>query len=203
VRRLLALAFIALALGLGLGLGLAFARRAPATPDGPTVVTKIREVARLETLEVALYKKVSFAPQPEEAQSLWGDLAGWLRHTFRAPHGKAIVFADAHLALDVAKLDARSVRVAGQEVWVVLPPLHVTIELRPGDTEVIGSNLDSADTARLLELAKAAFQREVEADRGLREKARASAERHIGALLGALGFAAVHFVDALPAAPST
>jgi hypothetical protein len=152
---------------------------------------------------VALYKKVTFAPEPAEAGSLWGDVAGWLRHTFRTPRGKAIVFADAHLSLDAARLDASSVRVAGREVWIVLPPVRVTVELRPGETEVIGSNLDSAETARLLELAKAAFEREVEADRTLRERARASAERHLGALLSALGFEAVHFVDALPAAPAS
>jgi hypothetical protein len=152
---------------------------------------------------VALYKTVSFSPEPAEAGSLWGDVAGWLRHTFRTPRGKAIVFADAHLSFDVGGLDARSVRVLGREVWIVLPPVRVTVELRPGDTEVIGSNLDSAETARLLELAKAAFEREVDADRALRERARSSAERHLGALLSALGFEVVHFVDALPATPAS
>jgi hypothetical protein len=137
------------------------------------------------------------------AESFWGDVAGWLRHTFRAPRGKAIVFADAHLSFDVSKLDASSVRVSGREVWIVLPPVRVTVELRPGETEVIGSNLDSGETARLLELAKAAFEREVEADRALRERARAAAERHVGALLATLGFATVHFVEALPATPAS
>jgi hypothetical protein len=202
VRRLLALVLAALALGAGLGLALRLGRRPP-LPDPPSVATRIREVARLETLDVALYKKVTFAPEPAPSDSLWGEVAGWLRHTFRTPRGKAIVFADAHLSFDVARLDARSVRVAGREVWIVLPPVRVTVELRPGETEVIGSNLDSAETARLLDLAKAAFEREVEADRALRERARASAERHLGALLAALGFEAVHFVDALPAAPAS
>ena len=203
MRRLLTLVLAALALGAGLGFGLRAGRRGPELPDPPAVAIRIREVARLETLDVALYKKIAFAPEPSTADSLWGDVAGWLRHTFRAPRGKAIVFADAHLGLDLAKLDASSVRVSGREVWVVLPPLRATVELRPGDTEVIGSNLDSAETARLLELAKVAFEREVEADRALRDRARASAERQIRALLATLGFADVHFVDALPAAPTT
>lgn len=203
MRRALLLVLVALAGGLGLGLGLRLARRGPEVPDPPAVATRIREVARLETLDVALYKKVTFSPDPSERETLWADVAGWLRHTFRAPRGKAIVFADAHLGLDLAKLDASSVRVAGSEVWVVLPPVRVTVELRPGETEVIGSNLDSAETARLLELAKEAFLREVQSDRALRERARASAERQIRALLGTLGFAAVHFVDALPATPAS
>ncbi len=203
MRRLAILVLVALALGAGLGFALRIGRRDPALPDPPAVAMRIREVARLETLEVALYKKVTFAPEPSEAESLWGDVAGWLRHTFRAPRGKAIVFADAHLGLDLSGLDARSVRVSGREVWVVLPAVRATVELRPAETEVIGSNLDSAETARLLDLAKVAFEREVAADRGLRERARASAERQIHALLATLGFVDVHFVDALPSTPAT
>jgi hypothetical protein len=159
-------------------------------------VIAIREVARLETLEVRLWKKVSFAPEPAEAGSLWGDVAGWLRHTFRRPEGKAIVFADARLGLDLSRLQASSVRVDGARVEVVLPPLDVKVALRPGETEIVGSNLDSAETARLLELAQQAFEREVRADRALQERARASAERAIRALLVNLGFTRVEFVEA-------
>jgi Protein of unknown function (DUF4230) len=198
MRRLLALVLAGLAAGVGLGIALRVARRAPDLPDPPAVAIRIREVARLETLEVSLYKKVSFSPMPTPADSLWGDVAGWLRHTFRTPRGKAIVFAVARLGLDLSRLDASSVRVQGREAFVVLPPLQVTVELKPDETEILGSNLDSAETARLLELAKVAFEREVERDAALRERARASAERQIRALLTTLGFAAVHFVDALP-----
>jgi hypothetical protein len=203
MKRALLLVLVVLAGGLGLGLGLRLARRAPEPPDPPAVAIRIREVARLETLDVALYKKVTFAPEPSAADSLWGDVSGWLRHTFRTPRGKAIVFADAHLGLDLARLDASSVRVRGGEVWIALPPVRATVELRPGETEIIGSNLDSAETARLLELARDAFQREVEADRALKDRARASAERQIRALLSTLGFSAVHLVDALPATPAS
>jgi hypothetical protein len=202
VRRALLFA-LALAGGLGLGLGLRLVRRAPEPPDPPAVAVKIREVARLETLDVALYKKVTFAPDPAPADSLWGDVAGWLRQSFRTPRGKAIVFADAHLGLELSRLDAAAVRVKGTEVWVALPPLRASVELRPGETEIIGSNLDSAETAKLLELARVAFQREVEADRALRDRARGAAERQIRALLATLGFSEVHFVDAPPGAPGS
>ena len=203
MRRLLALLALGLAVGVGLGLALRAFRRAPELPDPPAVATQIREIARLETLEVALYKKITFTPEPEEAGSLWGDVGGWIRHTLHAPRGKAIVFATARLGLDLSKLDGSSVRVQEREVFVVLPPLRAVVELRPDETEIIGSNLDSAETARLFELAKVAFEREVEADRGLRERARASAERQVRALLVTLGFAAVHFVDALPGRPAS
>lgn len=203
MRRLITLLLFGLAVGAGVGIALRAWRRAPGLPDPPAVATQIREVARLETLEVSLYKKVSFAPEPSPADSLWGDVAGWLRHTFRTPRGKAIVFAVARLGLDLSRLDASSVRVLEREVYVVLPPLRAVVELRPDETEVIGSNLDSAETARLFELAKVAFEREVEADRALRARARASAERQVRALLVTLGFAAVHFVDTLPGSPAT
>ncbi len=203
MRRLAALVVLGLAVGLGLGVSLRALHRAPPPPDPPAVVVQIREIARLETLEVNLYKKVTFAPEPAAADSVWGDLAGWMRHTFAAPRGKAMVFAVARLGLDLSKLDASSVQVRDREAWIVLPPVQATVELRPDETEVIGSNLDSAETARLFELAKSAFEREVAADALLRAKARRSAEREVRALLLTLGFRAVHFVDALPAGPAT
>ena len=200
MRRLLALVLSALALGAGIGLALRLGGAKPApVPDPPAVVTAVREMARLETLEVRLWKKISFAPEPAAGESVWQDLAGWLRHAVKAPRGRAIVFADARIGLDLGKLDTGALRVVDRVVYVVLPPLRTTVELRPGDTEVLGSNLDSAETAKLLQLAKEAFEREVEADRALSEKARTSAERAIRGLLLGLGFTAVHFVAELPA----
>jgi uncharacterized protein DUF4230 len=196
MRRLVLLVLFGLAIGAGLGLAVKLLPgRAAPLPDPPAVVLRIREVARLEALDVALYKKVTFAPEPTPAGSLWGDVAGWLHHTFNAPRGKAIVFADAHLALDLERLDASSVRVTGRTVTLPRPPLRTTIVLRPGETEIIGSNLDSADTARLLELARRAFEREVQSDAALQARARASGERAIRNLLYALGFGEVVFAE--------
>ncbi len=204
MRRLLALAVLGLAIGAGAALAFrALVARRPPLPDPPAVAVKLREVARLETLDVTLYKKVTFEPDPEPAGSFWGDVSGWARYAFRSPRGKAIVFADAHLGLDLAKLDASRVRVSGREVFVVLPLVVASVELRPGDTEVVGSNLDSAETAKLFELAKEAFRREVEADRGLSERARGSAERALRGLLLEAGFERVTFGAALPAVPAS
>jgi uncharacterized protein DUF4230 len=202
MRRLLALVVLGLSLGAGVGVVFRILPRERPLPAPPAVATQIREVARLETLEVRLYKKVAFAPEPTPAGSFWGDVAGWLRHTLNAPQGKAIVFADAYLTLDLERLNATSVGVEGRRVDVVLPPIRTTIALRPGETEILGSNLDSADTAKLLDLAKVAFEREVDADAALKARARASAERHIRALLLGLGFEDVRFVDTLPAGSS-
>ena len=199
MRRLLSL----LVLGLGLGLGLVVAWRLlsprPAPPaDPPAVVEKVRQVARLETLEVRLYKKVTFAPEPQPADSVWGDLAGWVRHTLARPRGKAIVFAVAHVGLDVSGWARSRWRCAAARWrWCCRRSL-TRVELLPGETEVIGSNLDSAETARLLELAKVAFEREVQADRVLQAKARAAAEQALTALLLQVGVTRVEFVERLP-----
>src|SRR6266545_115448 len=200
MRRLLAIVLLGLALGAGLGLALRLGRSAPKPPDSPAVLVRIREVARLETLAVSVYKKVSFSPDPTPAGSFWGDVAGWLRHSLNPPRGKAIVFADAHLGLDLDRLEPGTLRLSGQEAWLVLPPIRVTVELRPGETEIIGSNLDSAETAQLFELARGAFERELGADARLQDRARASAERAIRSLLHDVGFQEVHFVERLPLA---
>jgi hypothetical protein len=194
MMRLARLVLVALSAGAGLGLALRLAPRpAPVLPDPPTVATQIREAARLETLDVTLYRKVAFAPDPSET-GVWA----WASFTFRNPKGRAIVFADVHLGLDLARLDATSIRVVGREAYVVLPPVVAQVELRPGETEVIGSNLDSAETAKLFELARASFEREAAASPALRDRARAAAERAVRALLRQAGFAEVHFVEALP-----
>lgn len=174
-----------------------------APPDPPAVVEKVRTAARLETLDVRLYKKVSFAPGPQPTGSVWGDLASWVKHSVAAPQGKAIVFAVAHYGVDLSKLKADAVRVQGPRVEVTLPPVQVSVELLPGETEVIGSNLDSAQTAELFDLARRAFEAEAGADVALRTRARAAAEVAIERLLRPLGFTQVVFVDApVPAAPA-
>jgi hypothetical protein len=199
MRSLLKVLLFGLAIGVGAALVLSFVtRRPPPVPDPPAVLERVKDVARLETLEVTLYKKVSFAPEPEAAGSALGDLGGWLRFTFNAPKGKAIVFAKAHLGLDVAQLDASRVRLEGRIATVALPPVRVQVELLPGETEVMGSNLDSDQTARLFDLAKQAFEREVAADAALQERARGSAERSIRALLLTAGFSEVRFVTEMP-----
>lgn len=163
-------------------------------PDPPALVEQIREVARLETLEVRLYKRVSFAPEPEPAGTVWGDVFNFVREVVAKKQGRAIVFADVSLGLDLSKLTAEQLRLHGDTVEVALPPLKAQVALRPEDTEVIDSNLDSAQTAKLFELAKDAFEREVNADTKLQARARASAERQVRALLITAGFREVRFV---------
>lgn len=171
------------------------AMQRPAVPDPPALVEKIRDVARLETLDVSLYKKVSFEQPPPWLNPGFMDFLKSMS-PFK-PKGKAIVFADVHMGLDFSKLNASHLRVRGEAVDVVLPPLQATVELKPGETEVINSNLDSQQTAQLLQDAKEAFHREAMSDPNLQARAKNSAQRSIRALLLSVGFREVQFVDSL------
>jgi hypothetical protein len=203
VRNALAALSLVLAFALGAFVVWHFTHRAPAVPDAPALIVKVREVARLETLDVRLYKKVTFAPDPREEASTWAALAQWAAYTLRPPRGKAIVFADAHLGVDLRKLDESGLRVRGRSVEVVLPPVQTSVELRPAETEVIGSNLDSQQTAELFEKARVAFDGEVSADKALQERARESARQSLRSLFVGLGFTEVRFVDRLSAEASS
>src|SRR5438067_163974 len=69
MRNLLALAALLLAFVLGAALVWHFTHREPRLPDAQALVLKIREVARLETLDVSLYKKIDFSPDPQRGSS--------------------------------------------------------------------------------------------------------------------------------------
>ena len=185
---LIVAAFLAVSLG---------SRRAP-TLDVPTIVERIQEVARLETMDVTVYKKVGYAPQPVPTGHVWEDVFLWAKSALWPSHGRAIVFGTVHVGLDLSQLDARALAVHDGTVDVRLPPLQTRAEVRPAETEVIQSNLDSAQTAQLLELARVAFEEEARGDAGLQARARASAERALRGLLLSLGFRQVRFVSAFP-----
>jgi hypothetical protein len=185
------------------GVLLGMRNRQPPLPDPAALIIQIREVARLETLDVALYKKVSFEPDPVAQKTAWGDVIEFAKFTLNAPKGRAIIFADVHLGIDLQQLDPSALNVQGSSIEVTLPPLIAQVELKPAETEVIGSNLDSQQTAALFDKAKHAFEIEAKADPVLRRKAQASTERAVRALLLSVGFREVKFVDRnAPKAPA-
>ena len=116
----------------------------------------------------------------------------------KPPRGRAIVFAVAHLGVDLRKLDESGLQVQGRTVSVVLPAVQTQVELKPAETEIIGSNLDSAQTSELFEKARNAFAAEVAADKGLQQQARDSAQQSLRSLFVGLGFSEVQFVEKLP-----
>src|SRR5256886_17384856 len=158
MRNLLAVAALLLAFVFGAAVVWHFTHREPRLPDAPALVLKIREVARLETLDVSLYKKIDFSPDPREQATAWSSLVQWASYTVRPPRGRAIVFAVAHLGLDLRKLDTASLRVEARRVEVVLPRVQTQVELRPAEVEVIGSEPESGQTAPPFERARHAFE---------------------------------------------
>lgn len=200
MRRISFLAGAMFAIAVAGLIGYLFLRTKPPKPaEAAALIVQIREVARLETLEVSLYKKISFEPEPPASSTLWADVLSWARFAVHPPRGKAIVFADVRLGFDLTRFDESTVSLHGERAEVVLPPLEATVDLKPAETEVIGSNLDSSQTSELFALARVAFQREALGDRRLRDRARASAQRSIRALLFSLGFREVAFPEALAA----
>ncbi len=123
----------------------------PVVPPAPVVVERMREVARLETLDLQVYKKIAYAPEPTPTGALWSDVLAWAKASLFPTRGRAIVFGTVHLGVDLSRLDARRLRIQGSRIEIALPPLQAQVELRPGETEIIASNLDSAETAHLLE----------------------------------------------------
>ena len=105
MRNLLAVAALVLAFALGAELVWHFSHRPAAMPDAPALLLKIREVARLETLDVSLYKKIDFTPDPREQSTVWASLAQWASYTLRPPRGRPLAFAVSHLGVDLRKLD--------------------------------------------------------------------------------------------------
>jgi hypothetical protein len=200
MKRSFAVAAVLAGFVLGAVIAWRLARPSQSLPDERALVMRVREVARLQSLDVTLYKKVDFAPDPRALDSIWASVSQWATYAVRPPHGRAIVFAQAHLGVDLRKLDADGLRVMGRTVQVVLPKVDTQVELLPSETEVIGSNLDSAQTAELFDKARTAFALQVASDAGLQDRARQSAQNTLRSLFTGLGFTQIDFVQKLPAA---
>jgi hypothetical protein len=187
----------ALLLGLCVGAAMMWQSLHHVAPTEPATVwvDRIREVARLEMLDVELHKKIDFAPDPSRLEGSWRDVMAWAVDTLNPKQGRVIVFAVAHLGVDLRQLTPESFRADGTGAVVMLPPVQVSIELLPAETEVIDSNLDSSQTMALLERAKIAFAADVRNNAQLQRRAVVSTHRAITELLYNAGFTQVTFVD--------
>lgn len=163
--------------------------------DAPALLEKIREVARLQTLDVTVSKIVRYEPDPPEASSTVGAVLNWARWSWRQPEGEALVFATGHLGFDLRQLDVRALRFEADTVELALPPLQVSVELDADRTRILKSNLASQETTELFAKGRRALAAEIKGDRALRERARKSGETAIRALLLRVGFKKVSFVE--------
>lgn len=189
MRSFLAVAAAVVLIAAGVFIG----SRLTAAPPSPTVVERLRAVSRLQVLDVTVTRKVSLQPDPSPRATLTGSLVQWAKYAVDPPSGTALVSAEAHYAVDLSRLTAADVVVTGKRVEMTLPEAEVAIELTPSQTEVLVSNLDSAQTTALLEKAQAEFAHAMQNDARLKAKARASAEKTLSGLILALGFEEVRF----------
>jgi hypothetical protein len=137
----------------------------------------MREVARLETLDLQVYKKISYEPEPSPTGALWKDVLAWAKTSLFPSRGRAIVFGTVHLGLDLSKLDARRLRIQGSRIEVAPPADAGPCRAASGRD---GDHLQQPRLGPDRPAARArarAFEREVMADPGLQAKARGSAER--------------------------
>ena len=173
--------------------GFILGSRRDAPAPVPTVIERLRAVSRLQVLDVSVTRKVTLLPEPVDQPTVTAAVVQWARFAVAPPSGTALVAAEAHFAIDLAKMPADAVQVTGERVEISLPEPEVSVELTPGQTEVLVSNLDSQQTTALLAKAQGEFAQSLAHDPRLREKARASAERSLGSLVLALGFKEVRF----------
>ncbi len=166
-----------------------------AASEPPAVVDRIRDVQRLEVLQVTVHQKLTFAPDPKPEPTLLAGVLAYARETVAPRRGRAIVFAEARFFVDLRRLRSDQVVVDGDEVTLTLPEPEVETSLLPAETEVIASNLDSAETAQLLDDAQRRLQGTVASDAKLRQRAREAAARTMTALLKGFGFRKVTFAQ--------
>lgn len=166
-----------------------------AASEPPAVVDRIRDVQRLEVLEVTVHQKLTFAPDPKPEPTLLAGVLAYARETVAPRRGRAIVFAEARFFIDLRRLKSDQVVVNGDEVTLTLPEPEVETSLLPAETEIIASNLDSAETAQLLDDAQRRLRGTVAADAKLRQRAREAAARTMTGLLKGFGFRRVNFAQ--------
>ena len=159
-----------------------------AADEPPAIIDRIRDVQRLEVLEVTVHEKLTFAPDPAPQPTLLAGVWAYARETVAPKRGRAIVFAQARFYVDLRRLKSDEVVVNGDEVTLTLPEPEVEASLLPGETEIIASNLDSHETAQLLAEAQTKLRGAVASDAKLRQRAREAAARTMTGLLKGLGF---------------
>jgi hypothetical protein len=154
--------------------------------SSPTVVEKIRQLSRMETVVYSLDKIVE---GDRESAYLPGFLAG--DKMLLVAHGEVIA------GIDLALLKAGDVEVKGDAVKVRLPAAQIlTTRIDNGKTRVYSRTtglLVAADPNLESEVRQAAEQQIAQAalDDGILDKARANARTSVTALLYGLGFRTV------------
>lgn len=169
--------------------------RAFSHPEPGALVEQVKEVARLQTLEVRLATAVEHVPDPKLAPTFTGQVLSWAAYNLRAKKGRALVSGVARVSLDLSELDASAFHFDNDRVILVMPPMTTSVDIDLDRTEIVASNLNSSDTAELFEKGRRSLTMQVERNETLQQQARTAAQNALQKLLLSAGFREVVFVD--------
>lgn len=182
---------------------ISFVRPEREQPDQAAVLRQVRQVARLTLLEVNLYRKIVFQPDPPAPDGMLHALWLFAANHLRTQSGKVIVFAQGSVGIDVSQLAIDGLHLSEDgSAEVALPPLWYELRILPGETEVIASNLTSEQTAALLAEAEKVMLHQLQTDTHLQQKANQAAQQWFSSWLARMGYTQVRFVATSSSAPA-
>jgi len=161
-------------------------------PDPVTIVSKVRTLARLETIQYSIEKVIT----AETGQGLFGSLFGD-RLLFVA-HGVVIA------GVDLEKLSPQDLQVQNGVLYVRLPVPEVFIATLDNDKSYVynrETGLLTKGDINLETAARRAAEDEIKRgaiEDGILNQARQNAKNYLERLLGSIGFPEVIFIDATP-----
>ncbi len=161
-------------------------------PDPVTIVSKVRTLARLETIQYSIEKVIT----AETGQGLFGSLFGD-RLLFVA-HGVVIA------GVDLEKLSPQDLQVQNGVLYVCLPVPEVFIATLDNDKSYVydrETGLLTKGDINLETAARRAAEDEIKRgaiEDGILDQARQNAKNYLERLLGSIGFPEVIFIEATP-----
>ncbi len=166
-------------------------------PDPITIVHRVRQVARLETVHYTIEKVITARTQPE---GFWGTLFGD-RLIFVA-HG--IVIA----GVDLSKLGPEDIWFEDGVLYVRLPEPEIFVATLDNQKSYVYDRETGLLTKGEVDLETAARRAAEEAildaalEDGILDRARVNAEAFLTRLFAQLGYPQVHFVTPTPTTPT-
>jgi hypothetical protein len=161
-------------------------------PDPVTIVSKVRTLARLETIQYSIEKVITAETGQELFGSLFGDRLLFVAH--------GVVIA----GVDLEKLSPQDLQVQNGVLYVRLPVPEVFIATLDNDKSYVynrETGLLTKGDVNLETAARRVAEDEIKRgaiEDGILDQARQNAKNYLERLLGSIGFPEVIFIEATP-----
>ncbi len=161
-------------------------------PDPVTIITEVRSLARLETIEYTVEKVITAEIGQGELAFLFGDKLLFVAH------GSVIA------GIDLEKLKAEDIWLEGETLYVKLPPAEIFVATLDNEKSYVYDRETGLFTHGATDLETQARQvAEAEIykaaiEDGILEQAQQNAENYMARLLRSLGYNTVIFVAPTP-----